>query len=479
MIAPSFMQAYRVTATVLASLLLLSPAPGVAQSLGDIARQERERREKLKLHATRVLTNEDLAKPQILDPLDPVRLVAAPGQPEPLPPELALEMTVGEPVSAESLGVGLPPNVSLGDIARYYRLKKILGEDALANRVRQTNTATVAQQQPAAPAIHAAPMTPAVDGSTVDPFPAGPGTPAGVVLGDVARSHRLQTSVRPARESLPQEAVAAPDIAAQSPSAVPPAALATIAEPGARGASAPNLPASTARPLAPAAPSGPGIPPDVSLGDVARQLRHQQANPPIAQPAAIPSAPASSLSTARVSQHHRAQNAPGLPEVALQPAVLNSEPRAASALAVFSAPPQPPKQRSLRVIKLSEADVLSATTLVEVERGDSLWRIAARQLGEGRRWKELHANNPEIRNPNLIRVGDVLRVPHETVAERRREFNFLLVRAGDTLWGLAALEYGRGGAWSCLARANPQLRNPDVILPGQELVRPDACSEAL
>ena len=449
MIAPSCIQAYRVTATVLASLLLLSPAPGVAQSLGDIARQERERREKLKQHATRVLTNEDLARPQILDPLDPVRLVAAPGQPEPLPPDLALEMTVGQPVSAESLGVGLPPDVSLGDVARYYRLKKILGEDALANPVRQTNTATVAQQQPTAPAIHAAPMTPAVDGSTVDPFPAGPGTPAGVVLGDVARSHRLQTSVRPARESMPQEAVAAPDIAAQSPRAIPPAALATIAEPGARGASAPNLPASTARPLAPAAPSGPGIPPDVSLGAVARQLRHQQVISPIAHPAAIPSA------------------------------VLNSEPRAASALAVFSAPPQPPKQRSLRVIKLSEADVLSATALVEVERGDSLWRIAARHLGEGRRWKELHANNPEIRNPNLIRVGDVLRVPHETVAELRRDFNVLLVRAGDTLWGLAALEYGRGGAWSCLARANPQLRNPDVILPGQELIRPDACSEAL
>jgi nucleoid-associated protein YgaU len=133
----------------------------------------------------------------------------------------------------------------------------------------------------------------------------------------------------------------------------------------------------------------------------------------------------------------------------------------------------------LRVVKLSEEDVLAATTLVEVQRGDSLWRIATRHLGEGRRWKELHARNPEIRNPNLIRVGDVIRVPHTALAEPRRDFDVLLVRTGDTLWGLAALEFGRGDAWHCLARANPQLRDPNLILPGQELIRPEECSEAL
>jgi len=477
-IAPSCKQAYRVTATFLASFLLLSPAPGVAQSLGEIARQERERREKLKHHATRVLTNEDLAKPQILDPLESIRLVAAPGQPEPLPPNLALEMTVGEPVSAESLGIGLPPNVSLGDVARYYRLKKLLGEQALASRVRQSNAATVAQQPVTAPSIDAAPMTSAAGGPTVDPFPTSPGTPAGVVLGDVARSYRHQGSVRAVRQGLPREAGAAPDVSTQSLRAIPPAAPASIDVVPVSALPAPNQTASTVRPIAPAAPSGPGIPPDVSLGDVARHLRQEQANSWATQPEGAARAPSSQLSAARVSQQRRLQGTPVLPEAPPTTGVTPA-PRATSALTVFSAAPPAPKQQPLRMVKLSEADVLAATALVEVKRGDSLWRIAAHHLGNGIRWKDLHANNPEIRNPNVIRVGDVIRVPHETLAELRRDFDFLLVRAGDTLWGLAALQFGRGLAWNCIARVNPQLRDPNVILPGQELVLPESCSEAL
>jgi len=192
--------------------------------------------------------------------------------------------------------------------------------------------------------------------------------------------------------------------------------------------------------------------------------------------------PASELSSIRVAREHRAQAVPSLPETAPVPAQAQ-ELGVPSALKVFApAAPSarlPASTRLLRVVKLTEQDVLLATTLVEVERGDSLWRIAARHLGSGRRWKELHAHNPEIRNPHVIQVGDVIRVPHETVAERRREHPVLFVRAGDTLWGLAALQFGRGEAWNCIARANPELRDPNVILPGQELVLPESCSEAL
>ena len=47
-----------------------------------------------------------------------------------------------------------------------------------------------------------------------------------------------------------------------------------------------------------------------------------------------------------------------------------------------------------------------------VEKGDSLWRIAAKELGSGYKWTEIYeANKETIRDPNLIYVGQVLTIP--------------------------------------------------------------------
>lgn len=47
-----------------------------------------------------------------------------------------------------------------------------------------------------------------------------------------------------------------------------------------------------------------------------------------------------------------------------------------------------------------------------VRKGDSLWRIAAKELGSGFRWNEIYeANQEQIKNPNLIFVGQVLEIP--------------------------------------------------------------------
>lgn len=45
-----------------------------------------------------------------------------------------------------------------------------------------------------------------------------------------------------------------------------------------------------------------------------------------------------------------------------------------------------------------------------VKRGDSLSKIAARKLGDARRWRELAKLN-NIRDPRNVRVGQVLRLP--------------------------------------------------------------------
>jgi len=47
-----------------------------------------------------------------------------------------------------------------------------------------------------------------------------------------------------------------------------------------------------------------------------------------------------------------------------------------------------------------------------VVRGDTLWGIARQHLGAGRRWPEIfELNRDQIRNPNLIFPGQVLRLP--------------------------------------------------------------------
>lgn len=47
-----------------------------------------------------------------------------------------------------------------------------------------------------------------------------------------------------------------------------------------------------------------------------------------------------------------------------------------------------------------------------VVAGDSLWKIAQKMLGSGYKWNELYeANRATVKNPNLIRVGQVLTIP--------------------------------------------------------------------
>jgi len=43
-------------------------------------------------------------------------------------------------------------------------------------------------------------------------------------------------------------------------------------------------------------------------------------------------------------------------------------------------------------------------------RGDTLWSIAVRELGNGQRWREISALNPGL-NPNKLRVGQTITLP--------------------------------------------------------------------
>lgn len=110
---------------------------------------------------------------------------------------------------------------------------------------------------------------------------------------------------------------------------------------------------------------------------------------------------------------------------------------------------------------------------VRVQRGDTLWKIAERHLGNGKDWGRIAAANPELMNPNRIQIGQQLRLPSvETSASEK----LVRVQPGDSLWKLATAQIGTGSAWGCLAMANPQIEDANQIYPGQLIVIPSNCS---
>jgi spore coat assembly protein SafA len=103
-----------------------------------------------------------------------------------------------------------------------------------------------------------------------------------------------------------------------------------------------------------------------------------------------------------------------------------------------------------------------------VKRGDTLGSIASRF---GVSVNDILRANPQITNPNVISVGQVIRIPRRgapppTVRGRR-----YVIRAGDTLGNIAARF---GVTVNAILRANPQITNPELIYPGMVIIIPGA-----
>lgn len=99
------------------------------------------------------------------------------------------------------------------------------------------------------------------------------------------------------------------------------------------------------------------------------------------------------------------------------------------------------------------------STLYTVRPGDTLWALARRF---GVTVEELVRSN-SIRNPNLIYVNQILRIPNPSVSIRT-----YTVQPGNTLWGISRL-YGITVNQLVLLNDIP---NPDLIYPGQILRLP-------
>ncbi|HKW36048.1 MAG TPA: LysM peptidoglycan-binding domain-containing protein [Candidatus Acidoferrum sp.] len=234
---------------------------------------------------------------------------------------------------------------------------------------------------------------------------------------------------------------------------------------------------------------------NASLGDVARRLRKEKQSQQLQRSAEfhLPFADAPVLASPKVPAQ------PLVPPVVVPPTVVNPAPRVVAPLRPFVkrspferprvllAPPVVPEPRAIvpaplvrRVLPAPWAPRVSPSpaftgklTIVTVQPGDSLWKFAASRLGNGHRWQELLALNPALSDPNALQVGSQIVVP-ASVASPRAPTKYT-VRHGDTLWTIAQGQLHRGAAWSCIAQANPDLRDANVLREGRVLLLPSSC----
>ncbi|MEW6080479.1 MAG: SafA/ExsA family spore coat assembly protein [Bacillota bacterium] len=104
--------------------------------------------------------------------------------------------------------------------------------------------------------------------------------------------------------------------------------------------------------------------------------------------------------------------------------------------------------------------------LVTVRPGDTLFLIARRF---GVSLNALIAANPQIANPNLIFPGQQICVPVSPAPPACPGGFLYTVRRGDTLFTIAQRF---GVSLQAIIRANPQIANPNLIFPGQVICVP-------
>lgn len=119
-------------------------------------------------------------------------------------------------------------------------------------------------------------------------------------------------------------------------------------------------------------------------------------------------------------------------------------------------------------IKSENANVKQVTTH-QVESGDTLWKLSEKYNVD---FEDLLTANPSITNPNLIYVGQHIKIP-TSMSQNKNDKHINIpkcktykVKSGDNLWDLSIkldIVYER------LLQVNPQISNPNFIYVGQTI----------
>jgi nucleoid-associated protein YgaU len=248
---------------------------------------------------------------------------------------------------------------------------------------------------------------------------------------------------------------------------------------------------------APEAVDAQSLSPDAPLGDVARHFRKQKQSQKLQQSAEfhLPFANAPALASPKppvmplrpqVSKPTPPRFAPYQPPVKRSPFERPKVFFAAPALVMPSRPPAVRVTPSRPGAPSPVAPVAPVAPVVPVvpkgtaklnavivKPGDSLWKIAQQNLGRGPRWHDLLAVNPGIVDANHIVAGSQIYLPAAGISLRTP--TKITVRRGDTLSKIAQTQLGHASYWSCIAMANPAIRDANVIFEGQVLLLPASC----
>lgn len=103
-----------------------------------------------------------------------------------------------------------------------------------------------------------------------------------------------------------------------------------------------------------------------------------------------------------------------------------------------------------------------------IQPGDTMSKIAAKY---GVSLSALEKANPQVKNPNLIYAGEALNIPGKSDSfggspSKPSGTGTYTVRSGDSMSRIAS---SHGVSLSALERANPQVKNPNLIYPGEKL----------
>lgn len=176
-----------------------------------------------------------------------------------------------------------------------------------------------------------------------------------------------------------------------------------------------------------------------------------------------------SRSSAHVSNSHKRLSP-------FQPRLFNELPVAPPAgLAVVPAPPvRPPRVVTPVERRKAPATIAPGMRRIEVQRGQSWWKLAEMYLGNGARWPELRTLNANAGGPpELLELGSIVVVPEAVKAPQRSGRGAVKVQKGDSLWSLARAYLGRGDAWGCLASLNPQIEDYMHLAIGTSVQLPE------